>query len=115
MSTVQSTFITISCDGPNCDKSVTFPATEEGQQEALEGSPWLKTLRGVGTPDKRQLSYCSDTCEAEGVATGAHNKVEKKRIIQTGNQADVNLAAQAAAQAREANKALRDGSPVTLS
>lgn len=115
MSTVQSAFVTITCDGPGCPKTVTFPATEQGQAEAFQDYPWLSTLRGVGTPDKRQLSYCSDVCEANGLATGSHNKAERKRVIQSGNPAEINLAAQAAQQAREANEALRQGSPVTLS
>lgn len=114
MSTLQSTFITVSCDGPECDKSVTFPATEQGNADAFQDNPWLATLRGVGTPDKRQLSYCSDECEAKGLATGTHNKLERKRIITTGNQAEVNLAAQAARQAAEATAAMRTGQPVTL-
>lgn len=114
MSTVQSAFITITCDGPGCPKTVTFPATEQGKVEAFQDYPWLSTLRGVGTPDQRQLSYCSDECEAKGLANGSHNKIERKRVIQSGNQAEVNLAAQAAQQAREANEALHKGGPVTL-
>jgi hypothetical protein len=108
LSTIQSTFVTISCDGPDCDKTVTFPATEQGQAEAFEDNPWLRTLRGVGTPDKRQLSYCSDECEAKGIGSGSHNKLERKRIV-TGNQVDVNLAARAAEQARQATEQLRQG------
>ena len=107
-------FITVSCDAPDCGKTATFPATEQGQADAFQDHPWLNSLRGVGTPDKRQLSYCSDECEAKGVALGAHNKLERKRIITSGNQAEVNLAAQAARQAAEATAALRSGGPVTL-
>jgi hypothetical protein len=115
MGSVQSSFVTLSCDGPKCNKTVTFPATPEGQKDALEDNPWLATLRGVGTSDGRQLSYCSDECEAEGLATGSHNKPERKRIItSTANQAEVSLAAQAAKQAAEATEALRRGTPVTL-
>ena len=115
MSTVQSTFVTISCDGPGCGKTVTFPATEQGKTEAVEDYPWLLTLRGVGTPDQRTLNYCSDTCEANGLATGVHNKPDRKRVIQSGTPGDVKLAAIAAEQAKQANKALHDGGPVTLS
>jgi len=116
LSQLQSTFITISCDNPECNKSVTFAANEQGQAEALEDNPWLNTLRGVGTPDKRQLAYCSDECEAKGIASGLHNKPERKRIIvPTASKAEVDLAAKAAAQAHEATEALRKGTPVTLS
>jgi len=115
LSTVQSAFITISCDGPGCDKSVTFPATEQGKAEAFQDYPWLNALREVATVDRRQLSYCSDLCEAAGVGTGIHNKPERKRIITPGsNPAEVNLAAQAAAHARQANEALHSGAPVTI-
>lgn len=114
MSTVQSQFITITCDNPDCGKQATFSANEQGQAEAREDFPWLTTLRGVGTSDGRQLSYCSDECEAKGIGLGAHNKVQRKRIVTEVNQAQVNLAARAAEQAREANKALHEGSPVTL-
>ena len=115
MSQLQFVFVTISCDGPGCDKTVTFPANEQGQAEALEDNPWLNTLRGVGTPDKRQLAYCSDECEAKGIAAGLHNKPERKRIIApTAGKAEVDLAAKAAQQAREANEALHKGTPVTL-
>lgn len=114
MSTIQSTFITVSCDGPGCDKSVTFPATEQGQAEANQTSPWLNSLRIVQTQDKRQLNYCSDECEANAVGAGTHNKIEK-RLISSANQQHVDLAAKAAEQARQATQALRQGTPVTLS
>lgn len=113
MSTVQSVFITIACDGPGCDKSVTFPGTDQGQLEALRDHPWLNALRIVQTADKRQLGYCSDECEAKGVGAGSHNKIEK-RIITGSNQQQVDLAARAAEQARAATAALKQGSGVTL-
>jgi hypothetical protein len=116
LSQLQQVFVTISCDNTECDKSVTFQANEQGQAEAFEDNPWLNTHRVVGTADKRQLTYCSDECEAKGIATGTHNKLTRKRIIApTSSKAEVDLAARAAAQAREADKALREGSPVTLS
>jgi len=115
LSTVQTQFITVNCDNPECGKIATFAATEQGQVEAREDHPWLTTLRGVGTSDGRQLSYCSDECEAKGIGLGAHNKAQRKRIITEANQAHINQAAQAAQQSREATKALREGTPVTLS
>lgn len=113
MSTVQTVFITVSCDGPGCDKSVTFPGTEQGQAEATQDSPWMNSLRIVQTPDKRQLGYCSDECEAKAVGTGSHNKIEK-RLISGASQQQVDLAARAAEHARQANQALRQGNPVTI-
>jgi hypothetical protein len=111
----QLAFVTISCDNPDCTREVTFQANEQGKTEAFEDNPWLNSLRVVGTADQRQLSYCSDECEAKGLGSGAHNKPERKRVITGVNQAHVNLAAQAAEQARTATKAMREGSPVTLS
>jgi hypothetical protein len=112
LSTVQTTFLTVSCDGPGCTKSVTFPGTEQGQLEAMRDAPWLNSLRIVQTSDKRQLGYCSDECEANAVGNGSHNKLEKRIITATGQQVD--LAARAAEQARQTNAALHQGSPVVL-
>ena len=115
MSTVQSAFITISCDGPGCDKSVTFPATEQGKAEAFQDYPWLNALREVATVDRRQLSYCSDLCEAEGIKIGAHNAIEQKKIQPVGNAAQIALAAKAAEDARKATEAIKAGQKVQLS
>jgi hypothetical protein len=67
-----------------------------------------------GTNQQRKLVYCSDECEAKGIATGAHNKLEPKKIIHTGNQAQVDMAAKAAQQAAEATAKLKQGQGVTL-
>ncbi len=109
MSFVQSSFVTISCDGPECDKTATFAANDEANQQAQRDNPWLLSHRAVQTPDRRNLSYCSDECEAKAVATGAHNKLEK-RIIPGANAQSVDLAAQAAEHARKATEALKQGS-----
>jgi hypothetical protein len=114
LSTIINSFITITCDGP-CLKTITFPQTQEGEQEALQANPWLNTLRFVQTSDNRKFSYCSDECEAKGLGTGQHNKLEPKKIVQAGGQQAVEMAAQAAARSRQATEALRQGSPVELS
>ena len=114
MSSLQTSFITVACDGPNCNKSVTFQATAEGKNKAEQENPWLvTTMRAVATVDQRQLNYCSDACEAESIATGNHNKLESKRIL-LGNAQQAELAAQAAAQAARAQAAIKSGQPITI-
>lgn len=113
MSTVISSFVSLSCDAPDCDKNVTFPQTEQAQAEALLEHPWLNSLRFVNTPDGRKFNYCSDECEAKAIGLGTHNKLEK-RIITESNPASVNLAAKAAEQARIAEAKIRAGQSVTV-
>ena len=112
MSVVQTSFVTISCDGPECNKTVTFPATEQGQAEALADNPWLNTQRALQTSDRRNFTYCSDVCEAKAIETGVHNKLEK-RIVEA-NATAMNLAARAAQQAQQATQALKQGAGVTI-
>lgn len=108
----QSGFVTIECDAPECSNNVTFPADKEGEVKATIDNPWIHTMRTVATQDKRQLTYCSDECEIRGAATGAHNKIEPRRV--SGNT-NVNLAAQAAHRAQLATAALKAGAQVSLS
>jgi hypothetical protein len=104
--TTQTGFVTITCDGPNCEKNVTFEASQAGEQGALQDNPWLNNLRHVaptgtvvnGQRIDRKFTYCSDECEVNAAATGAHNKLEQKRI-QTANAQQAELIAKAAAQA----------------
>jgi hypothetical protein len=114
MSIIKSVFVTISCDGPSCDKTVTFE--EAKQQETIEANPWIKTLRLIQrTSDGRNFSYHSDECELAAVAEGRHNPEPEKKIIST--PVNSNLIAQAAEAARlkeEATRKLKDGQPVTL-
>ena len=113
MSVQESTFVTFSCDGPECKNTTTFVKTQEGQQKAMADNPWLNSLRFVQTADGHQKTYCSDECELKAIATGSHNKQQKK-IVETANNRDVELAAQAAARAVEATKAIKQGGEVTL-
>lgn len=115
MSVVNSTFVTISCDAVNCGKTVTFAQTQADEAAAIEANPWLSTVRFIQTLDKRALSYCSDQCEVLATGQGLHNKLEPKKIVTVGNQAQVDLAAQAATRAAQATAALKQGSGVQLS
>lgn len=112
MSTVISSFVTISCDNLGCEKTVTFPQTPEGEQQATADNPWLNSIRFVGTPDGRKFTYCSDECEIKATGAGQHNK---KVIVTPTSPNDASLAAQAAERARQATQALKTGGPVTLS
>jgi hypothetical protein len=111
LSTVISSFVTVSCDG-DCGKTITFPQTEQGEQEAMQNNPWMTSLRFVHTPDQRKFTYCSDECEAKAVGKGVHNK--KVLVAPQGPNA-IELAAQAAARAAQATEQLKAGGPVTLS
>ena len=112
----------ISCDGPQCDKSVAFEIAANGQptqegQQVLASADWVKGLRLVQTADKRNFSYCSDTCQVEHISTGAINPPEEKKIIAI-DQGKHNLAmAQAkrhAEAARQSNQALKSGAPINI-
>jgi hypothetical protein len=105
-------FVTLSCDGPGCDKTVTFLQTQEEAQKAFQENVWLNSARTVLTIDQRKLTFCSDSCEAKSVATGVHNKQVLE--VPKGNNA-VELAAQAAARAKQGVDAIRKGAPITIS
>jgi hypothetical protein len=111
LSTVISSFVTITCDN-QCGKTITFPQTEEAEKEAFHANPWMNALRFITTADQRKYIYCSDECEAKQLGTGIHNK--KLLIAPTGPNS-VDLAAQAAARARQATEQIKAGNPVTLS
>jgi len=112
--TIQSTFVTVSCDAAGCGKTVTFPATKPGQDEALHDNPWLSSLREIMLPDGRRYSYCSDVCEADGIAKGTHNKREEKKIIEVGGPQAASLTAKAAAQAAALTAAMKVGQGIQL-
>jgi hypothetical protein len=109
--TISNTFVTITCDGPNCVKTITFPQTTEGEQEAVQANPWLTSVRFVQTPDQRKFIYCGDECEIKAAGAGSHNK---KVLVAPQGPNSVDLAAQAAARAAQATQALKAGGPVTL-
>lgn len=104
-------FVTVSCDGPGCDKTATFPNTEQDGKEAFQNNPWMHSIRTVQTVDGRKFVYCSDECIAKAVGTGILNK---QTIVKPQAPNAVQLAAQAAARAQQATQALKSGGPVTL-
>jgi hypothetical protein len=108
LSTIISSFATVSCDG-ECGKTVTFAQTQEGEKEALATNPWLNTMRLIQRLDKKQFSYCSDECEIKSAGAGNHNTPEEKKIQTVVNQSQVDLAARAAHAAAEATKAMKSG------
>lgn len=106
MSTVNTTFVTISCDSEGCANTATFPGNEEGEKQAFADNQWMNSLRFVNTVDQRKYVYCSDTCEAKALATGVHNK---RVIVPAAGPNDAALAAQAAHRAAVATEALKSG------
>ena|SRR5579859_2780577 len=125
MPVTNTVYSTISCEGPNCKKTVTFLAQDEQVELSKPENSWvLKTARAVtnlapapGQQKPIPRLYCGDVCEAEAVATGIHNVPEPKKIIAEPASADaVARAAAAAKHAELATQALKSGSggPVTL-
>jgi hypothetical protein len=124
MGLTQTVYQTVTCNGPNCTKTVTFAAAEEQVELAKPENAWVATARVVTdlkqNPNpqapKRVFIYCSDICEIEATQAGMHNPPEAKRLITfSGNPGQVAAAAAAAKKAEEATKALKAGQPVTLS
>lgn len=105
---------TIKCDGPGCDKVVTFNLKDVKAIQAIE---WLKGVRVIATGDSRSFSYCSDVCEVKGVTTGQHNLKEPPKVIAGATEADVKAAAAQAEGEAAATEALKNGEAtrVTLS
>jgi len=105
-----TTYTTLTCD--HCEKTVTFLATQAGEQEALtkEENLWVrKTARRVsslvpaeGRQEPQVYLLCSDKCEIEHAATGKHNVPEPKRIIAGAATAASVAEAAAVAKATEA-------------
>lgn len=107
---IQDTVVrTIKCEAEGCPNEILFDRKEEQQVFGKPENAWLKGVRLVQTADGRNIAYCSDDCEVKGVATGKHNLPEPKRIIETGNAAAVQAAAQAQLNAKAAEKLVREG------
>ena len=111
MSTTQTTVINIACDGTGCDKNVSFLATQEGQAAALRDNPWLENIRTIQNPVGMKFTYCSDTCEADGIGKSKHNK---PTIIHQGNAQQVAAAAKAQELAAQAQAAMKQGSGIEI-
>jgi hypothetical protein len=116
-------YATVTCEGPECKKTVTYLTSEEQMVLSLPDNAWvLKTARVVtnlapapGQQKPLPHLYCSDECEIKATATGVHNVPEPKRIVTEPASTQAVAAAAAAAQrAEQATAALRAGGPVTL-
>lgn len=113
MGVIQTVFRTITCNNSECTRTITYDASKEKETFEASGNEWMKSLRNVQAIDQRVFTYCSDVCEAKGIATGQHNLPEQKRIIEgTASAAQVAQAAAAAKAAEDAGKALKAGQPV---
>ena len=111
----QSLYKTVSCNGPGCENTVTYEASQEGADQAITlTTPWMKTLRVVQTKQGRVFAYCSDSCELGSIAAGNHNPEERKQIVLPQGANAQQQAAYEAARAEAATKAIKAGGPVTL-
>ena len=120
---INTVYSTVVCEGPGCEKSVTYLASEEQTELAKPENAWVRlTARVVqnlipapGQQRPQARLFCSDECEIKSAATGVHNVPEPKRIVnEPANAAQVAQAAEAAARAQKATQALKAGGPVTL-
>jgi hypothetical protein len=118
MSIVNTVYATVTCEGPNCKKTVTYLASEEQLELSKPENLWvLKTSRVVtnlapapGQQKPTPHLYCSDECEVNGAATGLHNVPEPKRIVsEPATASQVAQAAAAAQRAQAATEALKSG------
>ena len=125
MSIINTVYATVTCEGPECQKTVTYLAADEQVELSKPENAWvLKTARTVvnlvpapGQQKPIPHLYCSDECEVKATATGVHNVPEPKRIVsEPASAAQVAAAAAAAQRAQAATEALKSGSggPVTL-
>lgn len=110
MTIVDSAIRNITCDAEGCTKAVLYDRKDEKTVFDNPDNAWLKTTRVIQTADGRNFTYCSDLCEVNGTGSGKHNIPEPKKIVETTNPAAIAMAAQAAAQARQADQTLREGS-----
>ncbi len=100
---------TIKCDGPECNKNITFKRAEEKQTFDSPANIWLKSIRLIQTIDQRNFVYCSDVCEIMGTKGGQHNMPEPKQIIEAANPAAVKAAAAAADAVKASDENLKKG------
>jgi len=81
----------IKCDGPDCPNQIEYPV--EMAQIVMKQTPWMRTLRFISTPDKREFQVCSDVCNIKLIQTGVLNPpVEPKSqqpTISLASDADV--------------------------
>src|ERR1700726_4391293 len=94
MSIIDVQYRTITCNGKNCDKTVTFD--QQFAKRVAEEHPWIRSIRIVQTAEGRNFVYHSDECELSGVASGDHNpEVKKSIVLPTGANAQQVAAAEA--------------------
>lgn len=113
----QTMYQTVTCNGPNCNKTVTYEASQEMTELAKPENAWVSKARVVTDlrqeqrpgAAKRVFIYCSDVCEIESAQTGAHNPPEPRRIVTNQTPAQVAQAAAAAKAAEEATRQLKAG------
>ncbi len=110
-------FNTITCDAPECDKTITFEVTQNGIDPAvIEANPWMKTNSVVSTADNRVFSFCSTLCLVKAASAGLFDPVEPKQVqpVQGSGIAAVAAAAAEARRKAQADQNIRDGKPAQV-
>ena len=105
----------IKCDGPDCPNQIEYPV--EMAQIVMKQTPWMRTLRFISTPDKREFQCCSDVCNIKLIQTGVLNppvEPPKGETQGTGvaiaNEGDMKAAQAQADASRKSDQNLKSGS-----
>lgn len=122
MTIVNTQYTTLICNGPDCEKSLTFDISQQQKILLDPENAWLKAARVVsrllaepGQQELKRFLYCSDVCEIKGAGTAIHNLPEPKKIIEaTASAEQIRAAAEAAKAAEAATAAIKAGQPATV-
>lgn len=115
MSILDSTVRTITCNGPQCHKSVTF--FQKDNEQVVRDHDWLLSLLIV-VAYGQNFCFCSKMCVANALGSDTLDAPQQKKIIEMptsgSGDAAIRAAAQAQAKAAEVTRNIKDGQPVTL-
>lgn len=112
MGVITESHTIMSCDGPNCQKTVTFDKGNAAQMQ--KENPWMLTARVVQLAKNNQtFVYCTSLCELNAVEKGKHDPVDflEKKISE-----DTNIQQAVAEQKASASvtDAIKSGRPITI-
>jgi hypothetical protein len=122
MAIVNTQYTTLTCNGPRCEKTLTFETSQQAKVLADPENAWLKAARAVtrllaepGQQEAKKFLYCCDVCEIKAAGTAVHNLPEPKKIIEaTASPEQIKAAAEAAKAAEAATAAIKAGQPATV-
>jgi hypothetical protein len=117
MPVIETQIRTLTCDGKECDKTITYDMKTHNQVILDPVNAWLLNTRIVSTADGRNLVFCSSLCEASAVESGLNDPPQLKKVVSitdVGGSAAIKFAAAAAKKAADATRALKEGQNVNL-